>query len=205
MQCLLRCGAVLLGVAAAVLALAAFAGMQASAWLSAPDTPTQATAIVVLGDEPTRALEGADLHRAGIAPRVLLSVPLRSPRQLRLADEGVAVPWFEETGAYLLARRGVPAEAVARFGADLKSTYAEGLALAPLVKPGETVVVVTSPYHVRRARMILLDALPGRNVLVVPSRYEPLPDEWWTQQEATRNVLLEGIKLLYWFSGGRFR
>ena len=205
MQCLLRCGAVLLGLAVAIIGLTAAAGMRASAWLSASDTPAKALAIVVLGDEPTRVLEAADLHGAGIATRVLLSAPLRAPRQLRLAEEGVAVPWFEETGAYLLRRRGVPADAVATFGAALQSTYAEGLALAPLVAPGETVVVVTSPYHVRRARLILRDALPGRNVLVVASRYEPLPDAWWTQQEAARNVLLEGLKLAYWFGGGRFR
>jgi hypothetical protein len=53
--------------------------------------------------------------------------------------------------------------------------------------------------------MILRDTLPGRTVLVVGSRYEPLPEAWWTEQEATRNVLLEGIKLGYWFAGGRFR
>ena len=205
MHCLARCGALLVALTLAAAAFAAVAGLRASAWLSASDTPRRAAAIVVLGDDALRALTGADLYRDGIAPKVLLSVPFRSPRQERLAREGVAAPWFEDGAARLLQQHGVPTGAIATFGASLKSTYAEGLALAPLIAPGETVVVVTSPYHVRRARTILRDALPGRDVLVVGNHHEKLPDDWWTEQEATRNVLLEGIKTVYYFSGGRFR
>ncbi len=206
MQCLLRCGAVLAALLALLAAAVGAAALRASDWLAADDVPRPATAIVVLGEEPTRALAGADLYRDGIAPRVLLSVPMRSKRQLRLAQEGIAVPWFEETGALLLAKHGVPRDAIDTFGEALKSTYAEGLALAERVAPGERIVVVTSPYHVRRARLILRDALPGREVLVVGSgRYEPLARDWWTEQEATRNVLLEGVKFAYYLAGGRFR
>ncbi len=205
MHCLVRCGAVLVAIVVATAALAAVAGLRASAWLSASDAPRPAAAIVVLGDDALRALTGADLYREGVAPRVLVSAPFRSQRQLRLAREGVAAPWFEDGAAQLLQKHGVPAGAIATFGTALKSTYAEGLALAPLIAPGETVVVVTSPYHVRRARTILRDALPGREVLVVGNRHETLPDDWWTEQEATRNVLLEGIKTVYYAAGGRFR
>ena len=206
MQCLLRCGAWIVAMLVVAAAVVGAAALRASDWLAADDVPQRAAAIVVLGEEPTRALAGADLYREGIAPRVLLSVPIRSKRQLRLAEEGVAVPWFEETGALLLANHGVPRESVATFGEALKSTHAEGLALAERIAPGERIVVVTSPYHVRRARMILRDALPGREVLVVGSgRYEPLAREWWTEQEATRNVLLEAVKFAYYLAGGRFR
>jgi uncharacterized SAM-binding protein YcdF (DUF218 family) len=205
MHCLLRCGAVVVGIAALIAGAAAYAAFQASSWLSASDTPARAAAIVVLGDDPTRVLAGADLYREGIAPRVLLTVPLRSARLQRLEREGVAVPWFEEAGAQVLRRNGVPDAAIGTVGQSLKSTYAEGLALAERFAPGETLVVVTSPYHVRRARMILRDTLPGRNVLVVGNRHEALPARWWTEQEATRNVLLEGAKFGYWFAGGRFR
>lgn len=205
MHCLVRCGAFLVALVVAAAALAAVAGLHASAWLSASDAPRPAAAIVVLGDDALRALTGADLYREGVARRVLVSAPFRSQRQLRLAQEGVGAPWFEDGAVQLLQKHGVPADAIATFGTTLKSTYAEGLALAPLIAPGETVVVVTSPYHVRRARIILRDALPGREVLVIGNRHEALPDDWWTEQEATRNVLLEGLKHAYYFAGGRFR
>lgn len=205
MHCLVRCGAFFVALVIALAAVAAAAGLRASAWLSASDAPRRAAAIVVLGDDALRAVTGADLYREGIAPRVLLSAPFRSARQVRLAQEGVAAPWFEDGAMQLLRKHGVPADAIATFGTALKSTHAEGLALAPLIAPGETVVVVTSPYHVRRARTILRDALPGREVLVVGNRHETLPDDWWTEQEATRNVLLEGIKTVYYAAGGRFR
>jgi uncharacterized SAM-binding protein YcdF (DUF218 family) len=205
MHCLVRCGAVLAALVLAAAAAIGVAGLRASSWLSASDAPRRAAAIVVLGDDPLRALTGADLYREGVAPRMLLSAPFRSARQVRLDQEGVAAPWFEDAAARLLRGHGVPAAAIETFGSALKSTYAEGLALAPLVAPGETVVVVTSPYHVRRARIILRDALPGREVLVVGNGHETLPDNWWTEQEATRNVLLEGAKFAYYYAGGRFR
>lgn len=205
MHCLVRCGAFFVALVVAVAAFAAVAGLRASAWLSASDTARPAAAIVVLGDDPLRALTGADLYREGLAPQVLVSAPFRSARLVRLAQEGVGAPWFEDGAVQLLQKHGVPARAIATFGTALKSTYAEGLALAPLIAPGETVVVVTSPYHVRRARIILRDALPGREVLVVGNRHETLPDDWWTEQETTRNVLLEGIKTVYYYTGGRFR
>jgi uncharacterized SAM-binding protein YcdF (DUF218 family) len=205
MHCALRCVGVLAVVLVLAASLAVLAGREASGWLSASDPPARAAAIVVLGDDPVRALGGADLYREGIAPRVLLSVPLRAPRLALLEREGEPVAWFEESAARLLHRHGVPEAAIGTFGRALKSTYAEGLALAEQFPPGATLVVVTSPYHVRRTRMILRDALPGRDVRVVGNRHETLPAAWWTEQEATRNVLLEGIKLAYYVAGGRFR
>lgn len=205
MHCALRCGGVLAAGLLLLASLAVLAGRGASAWLAASDPAARAAAIVVLGDDPVRALAGADLYREGIAPRVLLSVPMRSPRLLLLAREGEPVPWFEDAAARLLRRHGVPDAAIGTFGNALKSTYAEGLALAEQFPPGATLVVVTSPYHVRRTRIILRDALPGRDVRVVGNRHEALPAAWWTEQEATRNVLLESIKLAYYLAGGRFR
>lgn len=64
-------------------------------------------------------------------------------------------------------------------------------------------LVVTSPYHVRRAAMIFRQAYGGAHV-VVGTPYEPFPREWWRSQDAARNVLLELAKITFYLVGGRF-
>jgi hypothetical protein len=67
------------------------------------------------------------------------------------------------------------------------------------------VLVVTSPYHVRRAVMAFSDAFgEGTQVTVTGTPYETFPDDWWRSQDATRNVLLELAKVMLYLGGGRF-
>ena len=112
--------------------------------------------------------------------------------------------WFEEAGRTLLLRRDVPAPAIATFGEGLRTTVEEAHAIRALFPDGApTLLVVTSPYHVRRARTIFRDALPHARVLVAASRYEPFPDRFWTDRDAAPQVVLECAKLAYYALGGR--
>ena len=65
-------------------------------------------------------------------------------------------------------------------------------------------LVVISPYHLRRARMIFSDALPAASIRMIATSYDPLPSSWWKNQSAARNVLLELAKIAYYKLGGRF-
>ena len=67
-----------------------------------------------------------------------------------------------------------------------------------------TLLVVTSPYHVYRTRLIFSDHLPASRILVVASREEPLPTRWWTDREAATNVALELGKLVFYSLGLSF-
>jgi uncharacterized SAM-binding protein YcdF (DUF218 family) len=204
MQCFKRCVLGILSICAVAVVLAAFAAYHVAAWLSEADAPQRAEAIIVLGDDLTRVLEGADLYRAGYAPRILLSTPERSPRRLTLEHAGLQVLWFEEAGRTLLLRRNVPDAAIATFGTRLHSTVEEARAIRTLFKDGSpTLLVVTSPYHVRRARIIFRDALPNARVLVVASHYEPYPDRWWTERHVAPQVALECLKLALYTVGLR--
>jgi len=204
MQCFKRCVLGLLTIVLLAVVLAAVSAYHVAAWLRDADPPQRAEAIVVLGNDLTRVLQGADLYRAGFAPRVLLSTPARSPRSLTLAHEGLPVLWFEEAGRTLLLRREVPDAAIATFGRGLRTTSEEARAVRALFPKGTpTLLVVTSPYHVRRARIIFRDTLPDARVLVVASRYEPFPDRWWTDLDAAPQVMLECAKLAFYMLGGR--
>jgi len=205
MQCFKRCVLTLLALGVLAAAAAAVAAYNVAGWLRADDPPQRADAIVVLGDEPTRALAGADLFHARHAPRVLLSKPYRAARRQLAEREGIPVAWFEEASRALLIRKGVPESAIGTFGQDMKSTAAEARALRELFPSGNpTLLVVTSPYHVARARLIIGNALPHARVLVVASGHETFPDRWWTDRDAAPQVLLECAKFVYYFLGGRF-
>jgi uncharacterized SAM-binding protein YcdF (DUF218 family) len=206
MQCFKRCVLGILSICALAIVLAAFAAYHVAAWLSAADAPQRADAIIVLGDDPTRVIEGADLYRAGFAPRVLLSTPARSRRHLTLEEAGLQVLWFEEAGRTILLRRGVPDSAIATFGTRLRSTVEEARAVRALYNDRSarpTLLVVTSPYHVRRARIIFRDALPDARVLVEASHYEPYPDRWWTDRHVAPQIVLECVKLAAYTLGIR--
>jgi uncharacterized SAM-binding protein YcdF (DUF218 family) len=204
MQCFKRCVLGILSICVLAIVLTAFAAYHVAAWLSEADPPQRADAIVVLGDDLTRVLAGADLYGAGLAPRILLSTPARSPRRLTLEHAGLQVLWFEEAGRTLLLRRGVPEAAIATFGTHLRSTVEEARAIRALFKDGSpTLLVVTSPYHVRRARIIFRDALPNARVLVVASNHEPYPDRWWTERHVAPQVVLECVKLAFYTLGLR--
>jgi uncharacterized SAM-binding protein YcdF (DUF218 family) len=205
MQCLKRCLLAFLAASAAIAALAAGAAIFVADWLDDPDTPTRAAAILVLGGDPSRAMQAAELYGKGYAPKIYISSPLRDPVLRRLDAIGVTAPKEEDLTRQALAARGVPESAIEVLGRDLLSTSQEAkLAGERLAAVPGNLLIVTSPYHIRRARMIFHDELPGRTVLFVGNRYEPFPRTWWRDQTAARNVVLEIAKTTYYLVGGRF-
>jgi uncharacterized SAM-binding protein YcdF (DUF218 family) len=203
MRCLVRCTLALFALGAILAGLAAVAGRDASAWLARPDPLDRADAIVVLGQDPTRAFEAADLYRAGLAPRVLLSRPKREARLLYLESQGIGVPWFEVAARTILRGRGVPEEAIGTFGDKLISTLTEAQAVAAALPGARRLIVVTSPYHARRARLIFRDLLPGADVRLAENHYETLPRAWWADETSANNVIMEFLKLAFYEAGGQ--
>jgi uncharacterized SAM-binding protein YcdF (DUF218 family) len=205
MQCLGRCAVVFVLLGAALCAAALAGAYVLTAWLSAADTPGRAGAMLVLGGDPSRALEAAELYRAGLAPKIYIVAPMRDEGLSRLDEAGIASPREEELTQRALIARGVPDAAIELLGRDLRSTVQEAnLAAQRLAQLPGGLLVVTSPYHVHRVRMIFSDALPGQGLRVVGSRFEPLPASWWTDQTAARNILLELAKTGYYVASGRF-
>ncbi len=205
MQCLRRCLLGFVCLCAALAGAAAVGAYYVGDWLTEPDAPEKAGAILVLGGDSSRALEAADLYRAGFAPMVYISAPIREPRERLLESVGVDMPKDEDTMRRVLAARGVPPTAVEVPLRDMISTVQEARTAAQrLAGVRGPLLIVTSPYHVRRTRMIFRAAMPDRELRVIGSRYEPLPKHWWTDQTAARNVVLEVAKTLYYLAGGRF-
>ena len=178
---------------------------QVAPWLRAGDTPMQADAIVVLAGGPFRAFYAADLYNKGYAQIVYVSKATPEAWEKSIAELGILIVPQEELYRRILVKKGVPKNRIFFFGRSL-STAQEAEQVRQCF-PGTncTVLIVTSPYHIRRTRMIFSDALPLCRVMVVGTPYESFPDHWWSDQDAARNVLLELAKIIYYKAGGRFR
>ena len=205
MHCAKKCGLFLLVVFLSAVAGSALGLGYAADWLSGADRPQNADAILVLAGSFTRPFQAADLYRQGLARKIYVSVPVRVDEYRLLDEAGIAFPRDEEVVRQVLLTKGVPASAIEYFGKDSISTAAEARAARTLFAKGAPrLLVVTSPYHLRRARMIFSDALPAADIRMIATSYDPFPASWWKDQSAARNVLLELAKISYYELGGRF-
>lgn len=205
MHCAKKCGLFLLIVSLVAIAGAGIGLGYAGEWLSSGDQPQKADAILVLGGSYTRPFQAADLYRQGFASNVYVSVPAREDQHRLLDDAGIAFPREELVVREILLKNGVRADDIAYFGKDSISTAAEARAArAVFGKGAPRLLVVTSPYHLRRAKITFSDALPAADIRVIATSYDPLPLAWWKDQNAARNVLLELAKITFYKIGGRF-
>jgi uncharacterized SAM-binding protein YcdF (DUF218 family) len=205
MHCAKKCGLFLLILAIAAVTGAAGGLSYAADWLSAGDRPQKADAILVLAGSFARPFQAAELYRQGYARMIYVSVPVRRDEYRLLDEAGVPYPREEEVMRQVLLGNGVPASAIGYFGQGSISTAAEAQAARALFGKGAPkLLVVTSPYHLRRARMTFADALPAADIRVIATSYDPIPQAWWRDQNAARNVLLELAKITFYKLGGRY-
>ena len=205
MHCAKKCALFLLAALLLALAGSALGLAYVADWLSVADRPQKADAIVVLGGGYERPFQAADLYRQGYARKIYVSAPMRS-NEYRLLDEaGIPFPREEDVVRQVLMKKGVPASAIELLGKDLISTAAEAQAArAVFPRSAPRLLVVTAPYHLRRARMIFSDALPAADIRMIATNYDPFPQVWWKDQNAARNVLLELAKITFYQLGGRY-
>jgi uncharacterized SAM-binding protein YcdF (DUF218 family) len=68
---------------------------------------------------------------------------------------------------------------------------------------GKKILIVTSRYHARRARLIFRRLLPGADIRVVGPQDRDYR-HWWRDRELADQGVLEVAKLVYFLVGGRF-
>jgi uncharacterized SAM-binding protein YcdF (DUF218 family) len=197
----------------AYFALFAFIGggaalLTAGYWLVPAPAPLRpADAIVVLAGGYERSLHAADLYHQGLAPRIWVSHPARERGPRWLEQFGIVLPREEEIHQRLLRFRKVAPAHVELFGTGSLSTAEEALALRRRAGANpQRLIIVTSPTHVRRASLIIGNALRGQHVelQVVATPYERFDALWWRDQASARAVVLELAKLVHYYLGGRY-
>lgn len=196
---------------ATLLAAVAFAGLlyTASRWLVVSDPLRPADAIVPLAGSLTRMVHAAELFHQGLAPRLCLSraqVKIEPTLHELLRKLGYPEYTQEEMFDRIMAIGGVPRGAYAIFGSGHVSTVEEAEALrVALGETNATLILVTAPFHTRRAKVVFERILPRATILVTPSPYEEYAEKWWTDRDAAIQAVLEMAKTLYYSLGFAFR
>jgi uncharacterized SAM-binding protein YcdF (DUF218 family) len=148
-------------------------------WLTVSAPPSPADAILVLGGEtPRRSAKAADLFKAGLAPRVVVSGGGDAPIIRR----------------YLI-QEGVPAERI--FLEDRSTTtWENALFVTPLLRTwgARRVLLVTSWFHTRRAVATFRRAAGDIRFSPVAAEYSwaAYRSPWWEQ---TKDVCREYAKI----------
>jgi uncharacterized SAM-binding protein YcdF (DUF218 family) len=166
------------------------------------DEPAErADVIVVLGDDNysgDRATHAAELHRAGLAPQIVVSGRLLRP-----------YAGISEMIERDLESRGVPAATIVKFSHRAANTGEEAEALKDLVanRGWRRILVVTSNYHARRTRFIFGRVFPpGVTVRVSAARDSEFdPSHWWESRLGVKLFFSEvlGYAVAWWELRGK--
>lgn len=158
-----------------------------------------ADAIVVLaGGGPHRVAHGVKLFQAGYAPWfIVTNQPLNTP--------GIRSHYVELMRTEAIWQ-GIPQEHILMAPEIVRTTYEEAIAVRRLAEEREfhSLIIVTDPFHTRRARMSFRDALRDTGVIISiqpanPSWYRA--DTWWQDQDALRETWTEYLKLMLYVLG----
>lgn len=183
---------VLLTLVALIVALVAGAFFGLGYYLSPQDQLRQADAIVAIsgGETGTRANEAIELYKKGLAPRIIFSGAALDPSS----------PSNAATMAHQARQAGVPASDILLEEAST-NTRENAVDVAAIMhdKDIKSIILVTSPYHQRRAYITFRRAL-GPNLTII--NHSSLDQNWrrshWWETAYSRSLTLaETQKVLY--------
>ena len=169
--------------------------------LVAHDELVQSDVIVVLaGNSPFRARHAETLYARGLAPHVIIS---NEP----LSSHGVQTTWMElrEKG---LVRLAIPDDAIVPIPEISDSTYQEAQRSRDIMQARgwRTAILVTDPFHMRRAVLTFRSAFEPADLAVSASPADGSKygvDNWWTDRNAIMRVAQEYLKLGYYVVRGQ--
>lgn len=192
------------GIALAIVLLV-FAGY----WMQVDDKPFKADYILPLAGDSHRFFKAAELFHAGYAPAILISnAKVEPPSRLDRLLWKMGYPNYSESEyrARFFEELGLSAARLEPFGNGHISTVEEAEALRDYLS-GRTVrlLLVTSPYHARRAKMIFRDILPQSSIRVVTNQEGSFDNKWWEDQKQAQHLVMEFAKTIHYLLGGVFR
>jgi uncharacterized SAM-binding protein YcdF (DUF218 family) len=176
-----------------------------------------ATLAIVFADAPARWLVVRDQREPADAALVLTgdldfertdhAAALVRSGEARLLVLTGGVPFVGDSAESLRDRAladGVPAERI-RLENTSTDTWESLVAVRPILtnERVKTLLLVSSPYHMRRASLAARRALPGIRILCEPAPCSHWrPKGWWRSSYGRRIVMSEYVKLVYYLLRG---
>lgn len=177
---------------------------RAGTWLVKESVPSHADALVLLmGNFTDRVLKTADLYGSGLANRVIIAEESMGGYK-GLTDRGVKIISHTSQAVSSLVALGVPADSITVLPGDARSTLDEAVIVRDYIgtNPGlDTLILVSSPYHLRRSSVIFGKAFKEAGLTVFTGTsgsgtYTGFDaDRWWRSKEDIQHVLTEVIKI----------
>ena len=177
----------------------------AAKWLIVEAPLEHADAIVLLSGSSTyfeRAQVAALLFKQGKADRIILT---NDNRQGGWSSVEQRNPFFYERTKRELQRQGVPESGIEVIMTPVHSTRdeAERLREYNSTHPLSSLLIVTSPYHSRRALRTFQRILRDANVHIglehpATGFQSPQPSKWWLKPRGWQMVPYEYLKLVYY-------
>ncbi len=173
-------------------------------FLVVKDKPVKADALIILmGNIPDRALEAFDLYKQGYARKIIIVMANRYGIDF-FREKGISLDGQTTITKKALVGMGVPAEDIIILPGDAKSTQEEAEALRKYIalhRQVDTVLLVSSSYHTRRAKLIFNNEMKksGERVTIVscPSKYTGFKEnDWWKDRESSKIVFFEYLKII---------
>jgi len=186
-----------------ILVSMAYTILHAGTFLIRRDTLMKGDAILILmGSIADRTLEASDLYNQGLADQLLVveenmgSVNLLQLRGAKLISN-------TEQCRNVAIELGIPDSCITIIPGGANSTKMEARLISEFIQRSgqiDTLLVVTSAAHTRRAGMIFSNAFKkyGLNVTVItcPSKYSSYTGiDWYKHREEIQEVVYEYIKL----------
>jgi uncharacterized SAM-binding protein YcdF (DUF218 family) len=191
-----------------ILSLGGFAFLRVGSWLVVSEEPAPSAAIVVLsGEVPFRAMEGADLYNQGWAPEVWLTLNRDARRDAAAAPLGVELFIDADDNRRILESMGVPSDAIHELPGAVRNTADEVREISKRLSEtgGESVILVSSKFHTRRVRT-LWTRLTGSaaGAIVQPATRDPYDGaRWWRASNSIGYVAKELLGLMNAWIGSR--
>lgn len=165
-----------------------------------------ADAIMVLSGSAVykeRTKKAAELYNQSLAPIVIVT---DDGERARWFDSGKTNPTIVELEQRELIANGVMPEAIRVLPGQVAGTDDEAKALRDEIaaRPLNSVLIVTSAYHSRRALATFEKILAGKNVTLgiaspPPGDLTPTPSYWWLKPRGWQTVAGEYMKIaVYW-------
>lgn len=176
---------------------------RAGNWLKMEALPEHADAIVMLmGSFPDRVLQVHETWEKGLADRILL-VEENMGAFAELKERGAGIISNSEQAAASLRALGIPGENITILPGAARSTLDEALVIKEYLNKNrdtDTLLLISSPDHMRRAYLIFSKVLRDRQMPVVigcqPSRWSSFNGQkWWRRKEDIQSVITEVVKI----------
>jgi uncharacterized SAM-binding protein YcdF (DUF218 family) len=155
-----------------------------------------------MGSIADRVLQAADLFENGHSTEILIVNNIQYGSEY-LAQYNVHIPNGAQLSKQALTQLNIHDSLITIIPGRAASTRAEAQITANYLKQNphtDTLIIVSSAAHMRRASMIFNDTFKDNNlntiILTVPSKYSGFnAKKWYTHRESAKQVFMEYTKM----------